>query len=99
MSFPVIIRSEAEADLTEGFNWYEERRDGLGFEFLREVKMIQDQLRQNPLRHAVIYRNVRRALVRRFPYKVFYLFEHNKVEVIGVIHASRHRRSWQQRVQ
>jgi toxin ParE1/3/4 len=71
MSCPVLIRAEAEADMAEGFDWYEERRTGLGHEFLAEVKAVVKQIEGNPLRHAVVFLNVRRALVRRFPYKVF----------------------------
>jgi plasmid stabilization system protein ParE len=98
VSCPLIIRPQAEADLTEAFKWYEERRNGLGFEFLTEARSILRIIGENPLRHPVIYRNVRRALTRKFPYKIFYLFEADKVEVVGVIHAKRHPQIWRQRV-
>lgn len=71
MSRPTIIRPEAEVDMAAGFDWYEDRRDGLGHEFLKEVKAVFKKIEDNPLRHPVMYRDVRRALVRRFPYKVF----------------------------
>jgi hypothetical protein len=61
--------------MAEGFQWYEERRDGLGFEFLGEIKMVLERITDNPLRHAEIYRSVRRSLVRRFPYAVVYISE------------------------
>jgi len=98
VSWSLIIRPQAEADLAEAFNWYEERRNGLGFEFLTEVRSILRIIGENPLRHPAIYRNARRALTRKFPYKIFYLFEADKVEVIGVVHAKRHPQFWQQRV-
>jgi plasmid stabilization system protein ParE len=98
VSVPVIVRPEAEADLAEGFDWYEERREGSGYEFLREVRSILAQIEENPLRNAVLYQNVRRALVRRFPYKVFYFFEAERVEIIGVIHAKRAPEFWQKRL-
>ena len=71
--------------MAEGFDWYEDRRHGLGHEFLGEVRSVLKNIAENPLRHAVIYRNVRRALVRRFPYKVFYYVEADQVEIIGVV--------------
>lgn len=83
--------------MAEAFGWYEERKPGLGYEFLAEVRVIFKQVEENPLRHSEIYRKARRALVRRFPYKVFYLFEGKKVEVIGVVHAKRDPRFWQPR--
>lgn len=98
MSCPFIIRPEAEADLAEGFDWYEERRSGLGEEFLNEVQTRLRKIEENPLRHAVVYRNARQALIRRFPYKVLYLFEGDRVEVLGVVHVKRQPQFWQKRV-
>ena len=98
MSVPVIVRPEAEADMAEGFDWYEDRREGLGYEFLREVRSVLAKIEENPLRYAVLYRTVRRALVRKFPYKVLYFIEAGRVEVIGVIHAKRAPEHWQMRL-
>ena len=83
--------------MAEAYDWYEERKAGLGHEFLAEVRSVLQQLQENPLRHAEIYRNSRRALIRRFPYKVFYIFQGRRVEIIGVIHAKRHPQFWQRR--
>jgi hypothetical protein len=66
----VAIRIEAEAELAKAFEWYEERRAGLGYEFCDEVRSTLKSILDSPLHHAVLYRNVRRALVRRFPYKI-----------------------------
>jgi len=94
----LIIRPEAEADMAEQFDWYEGRKQGLGHEFLAEVRSVLRRIEENPTRHAQTYRNVRRAFVRRFPFKVFYLFDGGKVELIGVIHARRDPQRWQRRV-
>ncbi|MCW5553068.1 MAG: type II toxin-antitoxin system RelE/ParE family toxin [Verrucomicrobiae bacterium] len=98
MSFQLIVRPEAEGDLAEAFDWYDERRAGLGTEFLAEVDAALEKAIENPLRFAALYHHVRRALVRRFPYKIFFYIEANRVVVIGVIHAKRHPRVWQGRV-
>jgi hypothetical protein len=93
-----IIRPEAEADLAENFNWYEERRAGLGFEFLDRVNLILKNIEENPRRYSLTYRNVRLALVGKFPYKVLYLIEGDQAEVIGVVHVKRNPQFWQKRV-
>ena len=98
MSTRLIIRPEAETDLAEAFAWYEDRRHGLGHEFLEAINDVFTAVSANPQRHSIIYREVRRALPRRFPYKVLYLVQADEVQVIGVIHAKRHPRVWQQRV-
>ena len=83
--------------MAEGFQWYQERRDGLGFEFLGEIKAVLERITDNPLRHPEIYRSARRSLVRRFPYAVIYIFESGNVEVIAVAHVKRNPEFWQRR--
>jgi hypothetical protein len=70
VSYRLVIRPEAEADLTEAFQWYETRRAGLGGEFLQEVGVRLSSVTQNPTRLGVVFKNVRQILVRRFPYKI-----------------------------
>ena len=84
--------------MAEAFDWYEERQAGLGHEFLGEVHLAVRAIAENPLHHQLLYKNVRRILTRRFPYKVFFLLETDTIEVIGVVHASRHSRVWRRRV-
>ena len=98
MSAALVIRAEAEADLAEAFDWYDASRLGLGDEFLAEVDGVVERMIENPSRFATVYRHVRRALLRRFPYKVFYYVEADRVVVIGVVHAKRHPQVWQSRV-
>jgi hypothetical protein len=48
--------------------------------------------------HAKIFRNLRRGLVRRFPYAVFYEYENNVVNVYCVFHTSRDPNKWRERL-
>jgi len=98
VSYPLIIRPEAEADMAQGFDWYEERRAGLGEEFLQEIRARLSLIEENPLRHATVYKTARQTLVRRFPYKVFYVFEEDRIEVLAVAHAKRDPKFWQKRI-
>lgn len=50
MSRELIIRPEAEADLTEAFEWYETRVLGLGLEFIRTVDSLFNSIIRNPKR-------------------------------------------------
>lgn len=84
--------------MAEAFDWYEQRRPGLGHEFLEVIGTVLKAITENPLLHRVVYRDVRRALPRRFPYKVLYVTQADEVQVVGVVHAKRHPRVWQRRV-
>ena len=93
MSWRVLIRPNAEADLREAWLWYESLRSGLGDELLTEVHAAIRRLETDPGRRAFYYRDFRRLLTRRFPYKLFYRVEGERVIVFRILHAKReHRR-------
>ena len=97
MSFRVYIRPEAETDIEEAALWYEEQRQGLGQEFLDEVLGLCKTISENPAMYPVAHRRTRRALIRRFPFGVYFRIEDEQVIVVAVMHGSRHPRNWRQR--
>ena len=63
----LLIRPAAAADIEEAYLWYESRRIGLGEEFLAAVDSLLGEILAHPTAYQVIHREVRRALLRRFP--------------------------------
>lgn len=94
----MIIRPEAEADLISARAWYERQREGLGAAFLLCVEEVLERIGRTPEMYIVVYRDIRRALTRRFPYAVYYYIAGNEVVVLGILHARRDPREWQSRV-
>ena len=93
MNWSVIIRPNAEADLLDAWTWYESQRAGLGDELLIEIRTAIRQLETDPERRPFYYRDFRRLLARRFPYKIYYRVEGSRVIVFRILHAKReHRR-------
>ncbi len=88
MKYELIIKPKAEEDLSETFEWYEERRKGLGYDFLLQVEAGLRFI-ENPLAFPKKYEGARRHLVRRFPYTIIYRVEDSKVVVLGVIYGGR----------
>ena len=87
MSRLVLVRPEAERDLAAARAWYEQKRAGLGDEFLDDVAWAMRVLERNPELARFYYRNFQRVLLRRFPYKVFYQVSGERVVVFRVLHA------------
>jgi len=85
MTGRLVLRARAEQDLRSAFEWYEAERAGLGGEFLMEVGKRLDEIGQYPEACPVLYREVRRALVARFPYAIFHVVMPNKVVVLAVL--------------
>ena len=98
MKKPLIIRPEAEFDLAEAYGWYETRVSGLGSEFLLSIDAALSSIQRTPELYPVIHKNVRRNLIRRFPYGIFYVAEQDRIVVLAVLHVRRDPRSWKDRM-
>jgi toxin ParE1/3/4 len=94
VNWRVIIRPNAEADLREAQAWYESQRAGLGDGLLGEIHRAVRLLETDPERLPFYYRDFRRLLTRRFPYKLFYRVEGDCVIVFRILHAKR-KHQWQ----
>jgi plasmid stabilization system protein ParE len=98
MAAKLIIAPEVERDLVEVFAWYESHRAGLGEDFLSCVDACIAAILRMPEMHAVVYKQYRRALVRRFPFAIFYEYEAGTLTVYAVFHASRDPEKWRRRL-
>lgn len=86
MSFSVYVRQAAERDVSEAQIWYEAQQTGLAVQFHAEFSTTIDLLVQTPLIYPMLYRNVRRAVLHRFPYLVWYRVEGSTVTVLACTH-------------
>jgi plasmid stabilization system protein ParE len=94
----LVLRREAEADILEAFRWYESKRPGLGHTFVDVVDNAFERLAETPSSFPVAYRDLRRLVLRRFPYVVYFRVVEDNIQVFGVMHGRRdprvlHRRS------
>lgn len=98
MAAKLVIAPEAQEDVGEAYAWYEGRRPGLGEEFLDCLDACIQQVCRMPEMHAKVHEEYRRALVRRFPFVVFYEYTGETVTVYCVFHTSRDPQKWRQRL-
>ena len=89
MRHRVIVRPLAERDLLDASGWYELRKVGLGGEFLDAFADLQDRLGRTPFIYPEVYRGVRRAVLRRFPYLVYFVVRGQSVQITACLHAAR----------
>lgn len=90
----LIIKPLAEIDATNAANWYNDKREGLGEEFLLALEAKIYAIQRNPNQFQVIYKGIRRALTERFPYGIFYICENETICILAIIHSSRNPKSW-----
>jgi toxin ParE1/3/4 len=94
----LVIRDEAEADLAEALRWYEARSAGLGESFVAAVDACLAEITRQPELHPQVHGRARRALLRRFPYAMFYLIQEESIDVVACFHMRRDPRRWQARL-
>jgi plasmid stabilization system protein ParE len=89
VKYGIIVAPGAERDLKEAFFWYEDKRRGLGHDFLLQIDAGLRFIERNPRICPPEYRKTRKHLVKRFPYKIIYLLEKERIIVLAVIHGKR----------
>lgn len=98
MSYNLLFRRQAQGDLQRAAKWYEKQRAGLGREFVLDVETVLKRIVENPFLNQEIYRKVRRAIARRFPYGIFYWIDQADIVVFAIVHLHRDPASWQDRL-
>lgn len=98
MSVRPILQPGAVRDLAEAHDWYERQQTGLGRKFLDAVEASLRRIANRPNGFPTIHQDVRRALVARFPYSVYFRLRMNEVRVLAVVHQHRNPEVWKRRV-
>ena len=89
MSLPIILRLTAQAEFDEAFDWYESQRSGLGVDFIDSLAIVINRINTNPKFYSIIFQDIRRAIVRKFPYAIFYRIEAEQITIIAIFHSKR----------
>lgn len=93
----LILRRQSQVDVREATGWYEDQKAGLGIRFLNELHHVLSRVRINPFQFPEIDPGVRRGLLQRFPYSVYFSVGEAVIEVIAVLHQHRHPGTWRNR--
>jgi plasmid stabilization system protein ParE len=97
IEYRLISEPPVDLDVEAAFEWYENERPGLGVEFLDELRAAYNRIADGPFKCQELRGGIRRALLRRFPYAVYFAIEADIVVVVAVLHASRDPAEWQRR--
>ena len=94
----LVTRPQAQLDVEDAAIWYESRKPSLGLRFLDELDYVAERITVAPFQFPEIYANVRRGMLNRFPYSVYFLVSDDRVEIIAVLHQHRQPDTWKDRV-
>jgi plasmid stabilization system protein ParE len=97
VTLPVVWLPEAEADLRTAKFWYDDLRSALGDQLVSAVGATVESISKRPRRFPTIYRNRRRARIRRFPYGIIFEVQEQRIVVVACFHFKRNPKLWQVR--
>ncbi len=90
----VIYHSGAEAEAVEAASYYGERVPALGIEFLAELDRSVAAIHDSPKSWRIISHDIRRYLMSRFPFGIYYRIRPDHIRILAVKHHSRHPAYW-----
>jgi toxin ParE1/3/4 len=94
VAYRLKFSSRAVREIGEAYEWYEAQSLGLGSEFELAFELQLKRLEQVPLLYTEVLPSVRRTLLPRFPYGVFFVVRNDLVHILAVIHNARHPARW-----
>jgi plasmid stabilization system protein ParE len=98
VSFRLLFRREASLDIEDAVFWYEDQRPGLGERVTAELNRLLKRIAEAPLQFPEIEQGVRRGLMHRFPYSVYFLPEAEDIIVLAIVHQRRDPDLWKKRL-
>lgn len=97
MSLPLEFHPAVRGEIDDAHDWYEQRRPGLGRDFLDEIERVLAEITANPARYGFVDAGIREGLLNRFPYAIYYRVLADRIRVLAVYHTSRDPLGWQSR--
>jgi plasmid stabilization system protein ParE len=97
MSYVLVFRPEVREELNEAYHWYEIQQSDLGDDFLNCIDETLKRICQMPESYPIVHRDVRRAVVQRFPYAVYYRIISSRIVVTAIFHGHRNPKDWKAR--
>ena len=89
----------AEIDIEEAFDWYRTHATpGVSQRLVAELRAATERITENPVQFPTVHKDCRRALLRRFPYALFFRVREDDIQVLACFHVRRDPRGWRARV-
>lgn len=89
MSFKIIIKAEARAEIINAFEWYESQLAGLGTKFKSELEYYLKRIQSNPELFQNVYKDFQHAVLKKFPFRIFFTINGTTIFIFGVFHTKR----------
>jgi plasmid stabilization system protein ParE len=94
----IRIRSQAQEEINEAFDWYFKRSREAADAFLTEIGASLEQIASRPQLYPAYSKNTRRRILANFPYSVIFQEKDDVILIVAVAHAKRRPGYWRERI-
>jgi plasmid stabilization system protein ParE len=98
MKYRSVLSPDARADIRSAVRWYQRIDPNLAFRFKVETLATRWRIERFPFQFPLIKNTARRALLKRFPYSIYFNLNDDEVSVIAVVHQRRSDNIWMDRI-
>lgn len=94
----IIFHDEAREELYRAIDYYKEINQDLGVSFLREIEFALENITLYPHAWTVLDGDIRRSLLKRFPYSLLYSAKEDRIFIVAVMNLRRRPNYWKNRL-
>ena len=95
--FSIEISDEAEIDFDKSYEYYFEDNPKVADTFFKKINISLEDIKQDPFTFPIVYKEVRKYLVHKFPFIIYYQIVNSTIKVIAIFHTSRNPEIWNER--
>ncbi|MCT4664315.1 MAG: type II toxin-antitoxin system RelE/ParE family toxin [Flavobacteriales bacterium] len=96
--FRIELLEEAELDFDKSYGFYHESSPKIADTFLTEINIGFESIKHNSTAFPIVYKDIRKYVVKKFPFMIYYRIEDVCIQVIAVFHTSRSPEIWNKRI-
>lgn len=96
--FSVELSNEAEVDFDSSYEYYFEESPTVADAFFQKLNFAFNIIKQNPYSFSIIHKNIRKYVIKKFPFVIYYTVNDPIIKVIAIFHTSRHPEIWNDRI-
>ncbi len=97
MPAELILRPAVKQEIDEIISYYEKQKRGVGLLFLEILDMLLSRVHHHPEQFQEVHKQIRRAVLKDFPYNIYFRMYKNQIIVLAVTHQKRNPKVWKGR--
>jgi len=97
--YKVELSSEAENDFDNSYEYYAKKGEKVADNFYKQINSGLETIAKNPHGFQRAFKNIRRYVILKNPFVIYYRIENMIIQVIAIFHTSRNPKIWKQRTE